>query len=87
MYSATGHRRRDSIQSAIAKIRAGLGPELAEFVAQLGQSFRVLPGPHKRYAHLRETIQALNQAVLSGRSVKIRYKTGSTGRSPSTEVP
>ena len=69
----------DSIQSAIAKIRAGLGPELAEFVAQLGQSFRVLPGPHKRYAHLRETIQALNQAVLSGRSVKIRYKTGSTG--------
>jgi len=69
----------DSIRSALAKIRAGLGPELTEFVAQLGQAFRVLPGPHKRYAHLRETIAALNDAVLGGRTVCIQYKTGSTG--------
>jgi predicted DNA-binding transcriptional regulator YafY len=69
----------DSIRSALAKIRAGLGPELAEYLARLGETFRVLPGPHKSYAHLRETIGVLNDAVLSHRSVRIRYRTGGTG--------
>jgi predicted DNA-binding transcriptional regulator YafY len=69
----------DSIRSALAKIRAGLGPELAEFVARLGQSFRVLPGPHKSYAKVRETIRLLNQAVLERRTLRIRYRTGRTG--------
>ncbi len=35
----------DSIQSALQKIRAGLSPELAAYLARLGESFRVLPGP------------------------------------------
>ena len=56
----------DSIRSAIHKIRASLGPELGEYLARLGESFRVLPGPHKRYARYRDTIQALNQAVQQG---------------------
>ena len=69
----------DSIRSALAKIRAGLGPELAEYLARLGGAFRVLPGPHKSYAHLTETIRTLNDAVLAQRSVKIRYRAGRTG--------
>jgi predicted DNA-binding transcriptional regulator YafY len=69
----------DSIRSALAKIRAGLGPELADYLARLGAAFRVLPGPHKSYAHLRETIRTLNDAVLAQRSVRIRYRTGRTG--------
>ncbi len=69
----------DSIRSALAKIRAGLGPELAEYLARLGETFRVLPGPHKSYAHLRETIRTLNDAVIGQRSVRIRYRTGATG--------
>src|SRR5258705_211697 len=69
----------DSIRSAIAKIRAGLGPELADYLARLGAAFRVLPGPHKSYARLRETIRTLNDAVLAQRSVRIRYRTGRTG--------
>ena len=69
----------DSIRSALAKIRAGLGPELTEYLARLGESFRVLPGPHKTYAHLRDTIRLLNQAVLERRTLRIRYRTGSTG--------
>jgi len=69
----------DSIRSALAKIRAGLGPELADYLARLGAAFRVLPGPHKSYAHLRETIRTLNDAVLARRSVRIRYRTGRTG--------
>jgi predicted DNA-binding transcriptional regulator YafY len=69
----------DSIRSALAKIRAVLSPELADYLARLGESFRVLPGPHKSYAHLRETIQALNDAVVRRRTVSIRYRTGGTG--------
>jgi predicted DNA-binding transcriptional regulator YafY len=69
----------DSIQSAMKKIRAGLGPELSEYLAQLGEAFRVLPGPHKSYAHLKETIQALNDAVLDQHTLDMRYRTGRTG--------
>ena len=69
----------DSIRSALSKIRAGLGPELGEYLSELGRAFRVLPGPHKSYAHLRETIQVLNEAVLGKRRVRIRYRTGRTG--------
>ena len=69
----------DSIRSALAKIRAGLGPELGAYLARLGQSFRVLPGPHKSYAHLRETIRTLNNAVIEKRSVRIRYRSGGSG--------
>ncbi len=70
----------DSIRSALQKIRAGLGPELTGFLEQLGESFRVLPGPHKRYADQRETIELLNDALLRRRSVEMRYRTGSTGK-------
>lgn len=69
----------DSMESAITKIRAGMGPELVAYLEKLGQSFRVLPGPHKRYVDYRETIQALNDAVLERRRVTMRYRTGRTG--------
>lgn len=69
----------DSIRSALAKIRAGLSPELSEYLARLGEAFRVLPGPHKSYAHLRDTIQALHDAVLARKTLRIRYRTGRTG--------
>ncbi|HXV35942.1 MAG TPA: WYL domain-containing protein [Myxococcota bacterium] len=69
----------DSIRSALRKIRAGLGPELAKYLAQLADAFRVLPGPHKNYAECRETIQKLNDAVLERRTLHMRYRTGRTG--------
>jgi predicted DNA-binding transcriptional regulator YafY len=70
----------DSIRSALGKIRTALGPELGAFVERLGESFRVMPGPHKRYARYREVIQVLNEAVLGRRRVRMSYRTGSTGR-------
>ena len=69
----------DSICSALRKIRAGLGPELAKYLAQLSDSFRVLPGPHKSYAQYRDTIQTLNDAVLNRRTLQMRYRTARTG--------
>jgi predicted DNA-binding transcriptional regulator YafY len=76
----------DSIRSALAKIRAGLGPELADYLARLGQAFRVLPGPHKNYARFRDTIRALNDAVLARRTVRMRYRTGRTGKTTTREL-
>jgi len=69
----------DSMESAIAKIRAAVGPEMLAYLERLGASIRVLPGPHKRYAAFRETIQALNEAVLGQRRVAMVYRTGRSG--------
>ena len=69
----------DSIQSAIQKIRAGLGPDLSRYLEQFRNAFRVLPGPHKRYADSREAIRTLNEAVLDQRTVALRYRGGRSG--------
>jgi predicted DNA-binding transcriptional regulator YafY len=69
----------DSIRSALAKIRSGLGPELGDYLARLAGSFRVLPGPHKNYARFRDVIQRLNEAVVRRTTVRMRYRTGRTG--------
>jgi proteasome accessory factor B len=69
----------ESIQAALAKIRAGLGPELSKYLERLGEGFRVLPGPHKRYAAFREIIRTLNEGVLAHRTLEMRYRTGRTG--------
>jgi predicted DNA-binding transcriptional regulator YafY len=75
----------DSIESALAKVRASLGPELAAFLARLRESFRVLPGPHKNYADLADVIRALNQAVLERRTVRMKYTTARTGETAARE--
>jgi predicted DNA-binding transcriptional regulator YafY len=69
----------DSIQSALAKIRSGLGPELSDYLTRLGSSFRVLPGPHKNYARFREIIATLNDAVLQRTTLRMHYRTARTG--------
>lgn len=77
----------DSIRSALGKIRSALGPQVSEFLAQLGESFRVLPGPHENYAAMRDTIRVLNEAVLERRTVRMRYRTGgSTGREKARDL-
>jgi predicted DNA-binding transcriptional regulator YafY len=68
----------DSIQAALAKVRAGLGPELSGYLERLGDGFRVLPGPHKRYAAFRDTIRTLNEGVLASHTLEMRYRTGRT---------
>jgi len=76
----------DSIQSALKKIRAGLGPELSKYLAQFSDSFRVLPGPHKKYSDFRDTIQTLNHAVLAHITVHMRYRTARTGSVSSRDL-
>lgn len=70
----------DSVRSALQKIRASLGPEGTAFLERLRESFRVLPGPHKRYGEVSEVIRTLNEAVLERHSVDMEYRTGRTGR-------
>lgn len=70
----------DSVHSALQKIRASLGEDGTAFLERLQASFRVRPGPHKRYAEVRDVIRTLNEAVLEQRSVDMKYRTGRTGR-------
>ena len=76
----------DSIRAALAKIRAGLGPELSRYLERLSDGFRVLPGPHKRYEAFRDTIRILNQAVLEMKTVEIQYRTGRTGNETTRKI-
>jgi predicted DNA-binding transcriptional regulator YafY len=76
----------DSIQAALAKIRAGLGPELSKYLERLGDGFRVLPGPHKRYAAYREIIRTLNEGVVESRTLEMRYRTGRTGEEATRRI-
>ncbi|MDP6977555.1 MAG: WYL domain-containing protein [Myxococcota bacterium] len=76
----------DSIQSALAKIRAGLGPELGGVLDRMADTFRVLPGPHKRYEGSSEAIRALNESVLQQRTVDIEYRTGRSGEEGRREL-
>jgi len=76
----------DSIRAALAKIRAGLGPELSAYLERLGDGFRVLPGPHKRYAAFRDTIRTLNEGVLASRTLEMRYRTGRTGEESTRRI-
>ncbi|MDE0886388.1 MAG: YafY family protein [Myxococcota bacterium] len=76
----------DSIQSALTKIRSALSDELIGFLDAIAGSFRVLPEPHKRYAKSRATIEALNEAMLGRRVLRMRYRTGGTGEESSREL-
>src|SRR5690606_26026322 len=76
----------DSNRSALDKIRSALGPQVGEFLAQLGDTFRALPGPHEHYAALRHTTRVLNAAVPARRTVRMRYHTGATGREKTREL-
>lgn len=76
----------DSIQAALAKVRAGLGPELSGYLERLGDGFRVLPGPHKRYAAFHETIRVLNEGVLENRTLEMTYRTGRTGEESTRRI-
>jgi predicted DNA-binding transcriptional regulator YafY len=76
----------DSIRSALAKVRAGLGPELGAYLSRLTDSFRVLPGPHKRYEQFSETIRLLNESVLGQVTVAIEYRTARSGQKSTREL-
>ena len=76
----------DSIQAALAKVRAGLGPELSGYLERLGDGFRVLPGPHKRYAAFHDTIRVLNEGVLENRTLEMTYRTGRTGEESTRRI-
>ena len=76
----------DSIHSALGKIRASLGPDMAEFLGRFREAFQVIPGPHKRYADVRDVIRTLNEAVLERRTVRIDYTTARTGETAAREL-
>ncbi len=69
----------ESVCSALAKLRACLGPELTQYVAKLEESLRIIPGPHKEYADAKESIRVLQDAVLTRTNVRMSYRSASSG--------
>ena len=76
----------DSIGSALAKIRSALSSDLIGFLDTIAGAFRVLPGPHKRYAESRSTIEALNAAVLGRQVLRMGYRNGRTGEESTRDL-
>ncbi len=77
----------DSIESALGKIHAGLGPELRHFLKnQLTEVFQAEPGPHKRYTEMRDVMPILLQAVLERRTLQMRYQSLSSGQTTTREL-
>lgn len=63
-----------SLKHAFEKIRSTLRPESQVFLEGLAKSFRVGITGKKDYRKYRETIDAINKAVLERRTVIIKYR-------------
>jgi len=64
----------EALKTAFDKIRSMLKPEAHNFLASLSKSFRVGMAGRKDYTKHRETVDALNKAVLERRTCKIVYR-------------
>ena len=65
----------DSLESLFKKIKTTLPAESKKYLKQIENSLRAGSGPHKNYDKFRETIEALNEAIINKKVVEIVYYT------------
>jgi len=65
----------DSLESLFKKIKTTLPAESKKYLKQIENSLRAGAGPHKNYDKFRETIEALNDAIIRKKVVEIVYYT------------
>ena len=65
----------DSLESLFKKIKTTLPAESKKYLKQIERSLRAGAGPHKNYDRFRETIEALNEAIIKKKVVEIVYFT------------
>ena len=65
----------DSLESLFKKIKTTLPAESKKYLKQIEKSLRAGSGPHKNYDKFRETIEALNEAIINKKVVEIVYYT------------
>jgi predicted DNA-binding transcriptional regulator YafY len=65
----------DALESLFKKIKATIAPEMAAYLKGVQDSLIVGQKPIKHYGQYKETIQAVNQALLHPKRLKIAYYT------------
>ena len=65
----------DSLESLFKKIKTTLPAESKKYLKEIESSLRAGSGPHKNYDKFRETIEALNDAIINKKVVEIVYYT------------
>jgi predicted DNA-binding transcriptional regulator YafY len=63
----------DSLESLFQKVKATLPPTTLHYLSQIERSLEVGPRPFKSYGRFKETIEAVNTALLENRYIDIIY--------------
>ncbi|MBN1567733.1 MAG: WYL domain-containing protein [Acidobacteria bacterium] len=77
---------KESIDSALSKVRGALPAAAEEFVESLHEWFSAGIGPHKVYREHRETIDQLARAITKKRTVEMRYYTAARDKTSRRKV-
>jgi predicted DNA-binding transcriptional regulator YafY len=70
----------EALESLFRKVKATLPPETDRYLETFQRSVKVGSTPHKEYGAFRETLEAINRAVIDGRVLRIDYFTMSRKR-------
>jgi predicted DNA-binding transcriptional regulator YafY len=63
----------DSLESLFQKVKSTLPPSYLDYLNRIEHSLEVGPRPFKSYGQFKETIDAVNKALLEGRYLDLRY--------------
>jgi predicted DNA-binding transcriptional regulator YafY len=77
---------KESIDSALAKVRGAFPAGADEFIENLHGWFSASIGPHKVYGQHRETIDQLAHAIARKRTVEMRYYTAGRDKTSRRKV-
>ncbi len=75
-----------SLETAVHKVASALPPQALGCLQQLDRTFTVGIGPHKEYRQHRESVDKLCRALEGRRTVQIRYRSLSRGKTTRREV-
>jgi predicted DNA-binding transcriptional regulator YafY len=76
----------ESLDELFRKVKATLPPESISYLRRIEQTFHIGFKPFKDYSSFREVIQQINEAVLNGRVVEMRYYSLSSKRETTRKV-
>jgi predicted DNA-binding transcriptional regulator YafY len=76
----------ESLDELFRKVKATLPPESLSYLRRIEQTFHIGFKPFKDYSSFREVIQQINEAVLNGRVVEMRYYSLSSKRETTRKV-
>ncbi|MBW2172942.1 MAG: transcriptional regulator [Deltaproteobacteria bacterium] len=76
----------ESMDELFRKVKATLPPESLSYLRRIEQTFHIGFKPFKDYSSFREIIQQINEAVVNGRVIEMRYYSLSSKRETTRKV-